>query len=183
MKPSRPAVFEIASAFLALGGQGFGGQGALLVLLIRELVERRAWLSEADITEAFTYTKLLPGSTVVQVVAFLGWKLRGASGVAAATIAFLLPAFSLMLAFAASYRLIAPLSGVAAALQGLTAAAVGLVVFAAWTLARKNIAEPAGVVVAVVVCVASVRFGISPALLVIAAGGLGIVREVVRKGK
>lgn len=180
---TRPTAFEITKSFLKLGAQGFGGQGALLVLLIRELVERRAWLSETDITEAFTYTKLLPGSTVVQVVAFLGWKLRGTSGVAAATIAFLLPSFFLMLAFAASYRYIAPLSGVAAALQGLTAAAVGLVVFAAWTLARKNIAGPAGVVVAVVVCVASVRFGINPAMLVIAAGGVGVVREVVKKGR
>jgi len=174
---TRPTAFEITKSFLKLGAQGFGGQGALLVLLIRELVERSAWLSETDIAEAFTYTKMFPGSTVVQVVAFLGWKLRGSSGVATATIAFLSPAFSLMLAFAASYRFIAPHSGVAAALQGLTAA-VGLVVFAAWTLARKNIAGPVGVVVAVV---ASVRFGINPALLVIAAGGLGIVREMVKK--
>jgi len=29
------------------------------------------------VTEALTYTKLLPGSTVVQVVAYLGYKLSG----------------------------------------------------------------------------------------------------------
>lgn len=114
----RPTIFNITKSFLKLGAQGFGGQGALLVLLVRELVERRAWLSEADITEAYTYTKLLPGSTVVQVVAFLGWKLRGATGVAASTVAFLLPPFFLMLAFAASYRRIASLSWVTTALQG-----------------------------------------------------------------
>ena len=66
--------------FLRIGATAFGGLGAALALVERELVAKRQWLTAADVTEALTYTKLLPGSTVVQVVAYLGYKLGGWSG-------------------------------------------------------------------------------------------------------
>lgn len=68
----KPSLSATGSYFIGLGFRAFGGLGAVLALLTRELVERRAWLREADLTKALTYTKLLPGSTVVQVVAYLG---------------------------------------------------------------------------------------------------------------
>jgi chromate transport protein ChrA len=60
--------------------------------LRRELVERRGWLQPSEITEALAYTKPLPGSTVVQVVTFLGWRVDNWPGVIVATVAFLFPA-------------------------------------------------------------------------------------------
>jgi chromate transport protein ChrA len=44
------------------------------------LVERRGWLRSSDVTAALAYTKPLPGSTGVQVVAFLAWRLGGWPG-------------------------------------------------------------------------------------------------------
>lgn len=174
---------QIARAFLLLGALGFGGQAALLALLTRDLAARRGWLTEADITEAFTYTKLLPGSTVVQVVAYLGWKLGGGKGAAVAALCFLLPAALFMLALAALYRSVASFAGVQAALNGLTAAVVGIVAVAAWTLGRKNIFDYLGLFVAVCVCAASVLWGVNPALLVVAAGLLGVAREALKGEK
>lgn len=179
----RAPIVQIARAFLVLGALGFGGQVALLVLLTRDLVERRGWLTEADITEAFTYTKLLPGSTVVQVVAYLGWKLGGGVGVAVATACFLLPPVLFMLALAVLYRYVATLAGVRAALNGLTASVVGLVAVAAWTLGKKNLADALGLLVATLVCAASILWGLNPALLVVAAGVIGIAREAAKGAK
>lgn len=178
-----PSLFQIARAFLLLGVLGFGGQAALLVLLTRDLVERRGWLAEADITESFTYTKLLPGSTVVQVVAYLGWKLGGGKGAAVAAACFLFPAVLFMLALAALYRFVADFAGVRAALNGLTAAVVGLVAVATWTLGRKSISDVLGLLVAILVCTASALWGVNPALLVVAAGLLGVAREAWKGGK
>ena len=73
----RPSVPATALAFLRVGAQAFGGQAALLPLLERDLVARRGWVRDADITQALTYVSLLPGSTNVQVVAYLGWRLWG----------------------------------------------------------------------------------------------------------
>ena len=73
----KPSLSATGSYFLGLGFRAFGGLNDVPALLTRELVERRAWPRETDLTEALPYTKLLPGSTVVQVVTYLGWKLRG----------------------------------------------------------------------------------------------------------
>ena len=173
-----PRLSDLAWAFLRLGAQGFGGLGAVIALMTRDLVERRGWLQETDVTEALTYTKLLPGSSVVQVAAYLGWKLRGLPGALVASGAFLLPAFLMMLGLAASHQFIKPLAGISAALTGLTAAVTGLLLVTGWSLGRKNIVGVGGFLIASLTLVASVRYGINPAVLVIAAGGLGIVREM-----
>ena len=46
-------------------------------MLNRDLAERRGWVRSTDISEALAYTKPLPGSTVVQVVTYLGWRIGG----------------------------------------------------------------------------------------------------------
>jgi len=172
----KPTLLATLNCFLMIGVQGFGGLGAVLTLINRDVVRRR-WLSETDVTEALTYTKLLPGSTVVEVVAYLGWKLHGLSGALGVTAAFLLPAFLVMLDLAVGYRSLSALVGVPAALSGLTAAVVGLLVMTTWTLGRKNITEIGGLIVALVALTASVHYKVNPALLVVAAGLLGVLAE------
>lgn len=176
----RPPLPMMALAFLRLGAQAWGGQAVTIALLERDFAERRGWLELPDITQALTYVNLLPGSTNVQVVAFLGWRLRGFAGMLTATIAFLLPSFLVMLAFAAAYHFLRPLHGVPAALQGLTAAAVGLIAATMLTLGRKTVHGWGGVAVAVLVFLGSVRFHLNPALLVALAGLIGVVREARR---
>jgi chromate transporter len=173
----RPSLFEIAWSFLHLGTLAFGGQGGLLALLNRDFVERRRWITEADVVEAFTYVQLLPGAVVVQVVAYLGYKLRSWRGAAAATICFLLPSVAVMLILASVYKRVAAVAGVPDALQGLTAAVVGLIAVAAWKQGRKTVTDALGLVTAVSVCAASVWGHINPAVLVIAAGLIGVIRE------
>ena len=84
--------------FTKIGASAFGGLGVTLSLIERHLVKDRGVLTAQDVTESLTYTKFLPGSTGVQVVGYLTYRLGGWSSTALATSAFLLPAFLLMLA-------------------------------------------------------------------------------------
>lgn len=178
-----PTLGEMARAFLLVGALAFGGQSGLLALLNRDLVERRGWIAESDITEAFTYVQMLPGAVVVQVVAFLGWRLRGGRGAAVATTAFVLPSLLTMLFLGMAYQRIAGLAGVRAALGGLTAAVVGLIVVATWKQARKMITGGIALAVALAACAASLLWQVNPAFLVIAAGLLSIAREARSGGQ
>jgi chromate transporter len=178
---TKPTIIKTANSFLIIGASSFGGLGAVLTLINREVVQRRSWLTVTDITEALTYTKFLPGSTTVQVVAYLGWKLHGWVGALIATSAFLLPAFLMMLFLAASYSVLSPLAGVREALSGLTAAVVGLLVLTTWTLGRQNITGIGGIIVAIVVLITSICDKVNPALLIIPAGLLGILVEARKK--
>jgi chromate transporter len=169
----RPGLLSLGWALLCIGAVAFGGLGATLALLRRELVERRGWLRPTDITEALAYTKPLPGSTVVQVVTFLGWRVGNWPGAVVATVAFLLPALALMTVAAAAVMALPDAPWVHGALTGLQVAVVGLLAAALWHLARSE----AGSALLLTVLLAGFAAGlfVNAAVVVAAAGAIGVV--------
>jgi chromate transporter len=165
----------LAWVFFRIGAVAFGETE--LVIVERELVDRRGVLTHQDLTDALTYTKPLPGSTVVQMVAYLAYRLGGWPGSAVATLVYLLPSTLAMMALAAGYIAVSGLPLVRPAADGLTAAAVGLLLATAWRLGKRTInpRQPLSVALAVGAIVAGGVFGISAALLVLVAGVIGIV--------
>lgn len=166
--------------FFRIGCVGFGGLGSVLAIIERDLVTKRQKLAAEDITEALTYTKLLPGSTVVQVCSYLGYKLGGWSGSAASTIAFVLPAFLVMLVLAVFYKSISTLPNVQGGLRGLSAAVVGVLVVTCYQLGRSAIKDWLGVILAVIAFVAAVVFHAPLALIVIGAGIIGLLAYFIK---
>lgn len=160
--------------FFRIGIFGFGGLGSVLALIERDLVDKRNLLSKDEITEALTYTKMLPGSTVVQIVGYLGWRLGGWSGSAAATIGFVAPAFFVMLALSALYLQVSGLAGVQGALRGLNAAVIGLLVVTTYKLGQSAIKGLWGFFLAAASLILAAFAQFPLALIVGGAGLLGI---------
>ena len=175
----RPGLLSLAWALLCIGAVAFGGLGATLALLRRELVERRGWLQPSDITEALAYTKTLPGSTVVQVVTFLGWRVGNWPGAVVAAVAFLLPALALMTVAAAAVMALPDAPWVRGALTGLQVAVVGLLAAALWHLARS---EAGSALLSTVLLVGfAAGLFVNAAAVVAAAGGIGVVIDRVKR--
>lgn len=168
---------QLGCQFIRIGIAAFGGLGVTLSLIERYLVKDRGVLTAQDVTESLTYTKFLPGSTGVQVVGYLGYRLAGWPGAALATIAFLLPAFMLMLVLAILYEEITVLLADAAtpALRGLTATVAGILVATIYRLAKPAITTLTGGIVAVAACGLGIFLRINPAWIVLVAGMLGIL--------
>ncbi len=171
----RLSMVTLAWVFFRIGAMAFGETE--LVMIERELVDRRKVLTHQDLTDALTYTKPLPGSTVVQIVAYLAYRLRGWPGSAVATAIYLTPSTLAMVALAAGYLAFSGLPLLRPAVEGLTAAAVGLLLATAWRLGKRAVdpRQPLSVVLALGAIVAGGIFGISAALLVVVAGLIGIV--------
>ncbi len=175
----RRGPLSLGWALLCIGAVAFGGLGATLTLLRRELVERRGWLHPGDITEALACTKPLPGSTVVQVVTFLGWRLGNWPGAIVATAAFLLPALALMIVAAAAVMALPDAPWARGALTGLQVAVVGLLTAALWHLARSE----AGSALLLTVLLAGFAAGlfVNAAFVVAAAGAIGVLIDQVKR--
>jgi chromate transporter len=175
----QPDIVAVGWALLRIGAVAFGGLGATLVLLNRDLVERRSWLKSGDVSDALAYTKPLPGSTVVQVVTFLGWRLAGWPGAIVATVMFLLPAFAIMTIGAAAVLALPDVPVVRNALTGLQIAVIGLLAAALWRLARSE----AGSAVLRTVLVAAFLAGlfVNAAVIVAVAGVLGVAFDRARR--
>src|SRR5215213_8245209 len=121
-----PSLRIISYELLRVGTFAFGGIGAALPMLHRGLVERRNWLVPSDISEALAFTRALPGSTGIQVAAYLGWRLRGWPGALVAAVAFILPAATMMTAAAAGSLILPEHLWVKGAMIGIQVAVVGL---------------------------------------------------------
>lgn len=167
-------LLSLTATFLKIGTLAFGGLGAALALIERELVQIRKVLGAEELTEALTYTKLLPGSTVVQVVAYLGYKLGGWPGSALATAAFVLPSAVVMVALAALYGAATMVPAIDPSVRGLTAAVVGILLATTYRLGKSNTKEPLTLAIAAVAFLLGAFFDLSAALIVVGAGLVGI---------
>lgn len=161
--------------FLRIGATAFGGLGTTLALVEREFVTKRGLLTAAEVTDALTYTKLLPGSTGPQAIAYLGYTLGGWSGSALAITGFLLPSAVLMVLLAAAYVATTTLPAIGPGVNGLTAGVVGILLATTYRLGKPNIQEPLTWGIALGAFAAGAFLGVSAAAIVVAAGLLGII--------
>lgn len=166
-----PSLPILAWDLLRLGAVAFGGLGTTLALLQRQLVDRRGWLQERDIGEALAFTKALPGSTGIQVVAYLGWRLHGWPGALVAAVVFIAPATALMIVAAAASLALPDLPSVKGALTGVQVSVVGLLAAAMWRLARSEAKGPTLTGVLLASCV--LGFFVHALIVVVGAGLIG----------
>lgn len=162
--------------FLRIGAFGFGGLGSVIALMERELVHRYAILTSEDLIEALAYTKFLPGSTVVQIVTYVGWRLGGWSVAALATLAFITPAVVMMLLLSLLYTQFTTSSNIQGALQGLNAAIVGLLIVSSYRLGRSIIQDKFHLGLAITAFILAIVFQSSPIAIVIGTGSLSVLR-------
>jgi chromate transporter len=133
---------QIAGIYLRIGALAFGGLGATVALIERELVDRHKAVTRDDVASALTHTKLLPGSTVVQVVAYLGWRVGGWPGSALATICFILPSALLMLGLAYEYTQLAVTPGIVAMRRGVLSVVIALLIGTMFRLTVQVVTTP-----------------------------------------
>src|SRR3954454_19846645 len=86
-------LWQLVLYMLRLGTLGFGGPVALAGYMHRDLVERRAWISEADYKEGLALAQLMPGPLAAQLAMYLGYVHYRIAGATAVGVAFVVPSF------------------------------------------------------------------------------------------
>lgn len=174
------SLVTLGGIFLRIGLTSFGGLGATLAVLQRELVEKRELLTTRQMTEALTFTKPLPGATAFQVVCYLGFQLGGWPGSAVAAVAFVLPPMLGMVAMAKLYDLVNGLPRFPSVLAGLVATVVGLLLATTFKMGKDNVRGVVSVLIAATACLLAARFRVNGALIVGVAGLVGLIALMPR---
>jgi len=143
------ALFSIFTTFLRLGATAYGGP-AMMAPLRAMCVGKRQWLTEQEFKEGMALCQVIPGATMVQMVAYVGYRLRGLPGALMAAMGFILPAFLLMAGLSAAYFHFGDLPLVRALFHGLAAIVVAIVLNASLSLSRTAIHGWQGVLLAAV---------------------------------
>jgi chromate transporter len=127
---------ELVTVFGTLGLIGFGGPVAHIALMRREVVDRRAWLTERELLDLIGLTSLIPGPNSTELAMLIGHRRAGGWGLVIAGFAFILPAAGLVLALAWAYVTYGTTPGAEALLYGIMPVVLAVVAAALVGFAR-----------------------------------------------
>ena len=149
-----------------------------MVAYIRKLVvEEKHWLDAETFSDGVALCQMIPGATAMQTAAYVGLKTRGVKGASAGFVGFGLPAFLLMMAFAALYTYSYNLPVVVSAFNGLEAIIVAIVANATFAFGKTSLKDWKSLAIA---GVAAVLFGLNVhpifVILIAAVGGLVLLK-------
>ena len=73
-------LWELFYTFAKVGVMTFGGGYAMLPILQREVVEKKGWATDEELTDYFAIGQCTPGVIAVNTATFIGQKHRGVAG-------------------------------------------------------------------------------------------------------
>ena len=167
-------LLDMFLTFARIGGFTFGGGYAMLPMLQKEVVNGRHWATDEELMDYYAIGQCTPGIIAVNTATFVGYKNRGIPGAIAATLGVIAPSLVIIMIIAAFISNFIELSAVSSAFAGIRACVCVLIGSAVVKLAKKSLVDKGAIAIAAVVFVLSLFTSVSPALLVVVAGAIGI---------
>lgn len=167
-------------AFLKIGAVLFGSGYVLVALLRSELVDGLGWITETQLLDAVAVGQATPGP-LFSTATFIGYVVGGPPGAIAATVGVFLPAF---VAVAVSIPLLDRLRTSVRArafLDGVNAAAVGLLGVVAVQLAFAGVPDAVGALTLIAAFVLLIR-GVGTGWLIAVGAAIGLIRGLLALG-
>lgn len=130
---------DLFLTFAKVGVCTFGGGYAMLPILQREVVEKKGWATEEELTDYFAIGQCTPGIIAVNTATFIGHKYKGIPGGVLATLGVVFPSLIIITVIAAFLQEFASYPVVAHALAGINAAVVALIAVSVVKLGKSTL--------------------------------------------
>ena len=118
---------DLFLTFAKIGVCTFGGGYAMLPILQRELVEKRGWATEEELSDYFAIGQCTPGIIAVNTATFVGHSRKGAAGGVIATLGLVCPSILVILVIAGFLKKFRESRGVDAVFYGIRPASTALI--------------------------------------------------------
>jgi chromate transporter len=164
---------EIARVFLKIGAMSYGGP-AIMGIMQTEIQERREWISKQEFVEGLALVNMLPGPGATQLGIFIGHAKAGLAGGILAGVCFVLPAFLIMLALAATYVAFGTLPTMRNAFYGIGPVVVGIFAASVYRLGKATIREHSQIAIAAAAAILMLFTPVGLVMTLMAAGCVGI---------
>ena len=167
-------LLEIFLVSIRLGLTSFGGPVAHLGYFHAEYVERRRWLDHESFASIVALSQALPGPASSQVGIAIGMIRAGPLGSLLAWVGFTVPSAIALVLFAYGLDEFGSVED-SGWLHGLKLAAVAIVAFAVWGMARTLAADRTRATIAILATIGTLAWGsvLAPVAIIVAAGVVG----------
>ena len=168
--------------FFKMGAVTFGGGYAMLPILRREVVEKSGWMAEEEILDYYALSQGLPGIISVNVGVFIGHKQHKVPGALAAAFGVVSPCIIII---SLIYFVLSSFQDnvyVRHALSAITVCVAALILDTVLSMAKKGIKDIFGIILCLAVLYLSLFTDVSPILIIIASGILGVIVQSLKAG-
>jgi chromate transporter len=160
--------------FLKIGAVLYGSGYVLFALLRADLVVRYAWITDQQLLDAIAIGQITPGPLFTSAT-FIGYVLAGVPGALLATLGIFLPSFLFVALSSPLIPRIRSSAWAGAFLDGVNAAALGLMAAVTWQLGLASLVDPLTIVVALAAFSLLLRFKVNSTWLILAGALIGLL--------
>ena len=142
-------------SFIKIGTFTFGSGWSILAQMEQEFVDKRHWITKAELLDLLAVGKSLPGIMITNITMLFGYQMAGVAGGILAVLGIALPAVVVLSLVTLVYDAIKSNYWVWAALKGVQCAVVPIIGGAAISLGREGLKDKMGLVLcaaALVLC-------------------------------
>lgn len=103
------------------------------------VVQKRQLVTHEEMLDGISLAAILPGPMAANVVAYVGYRIRGVWGAVVSSVSVLLPSYLMILAFTIFYLRSGEIPAVDKAFMAFIPAMVAIILAAAWRMSKKTI--------------------------------------------
>ncbi len=166
---------ELFISFFKIGILTFGGGYAMLPMIEREVVDKNKWASIEEVMDYFAISQCTPGVIAVNIATFIGYKIKGIVGGIIATVGVITPSVIIITVIASFLNMVYQNQIVQHAFAGIGVAVCALLIQAFIKICKTSVKSAFSFILAAASFLVSFIFGVSPVIIVIAAGVCGAI--------
>jgi len=168
-----PTYINLFLTFFRMGLTAFGGL-AMFAHVRKHIVDEKKWLDGNTFDSGLALCQVIPGAIIMQLVAYIGLKLKGVRGALVCFTGFGLPAFLIMFVLSVLYKHSRNIAGVELILTALRVVIVAIVANAAYIFGKKNFRNVNDWMISAIAAGLFVT-KLHPSVVLVIAGLLGLV--------
>lgn len=170
-------LLQVFWTFFKISPVSFGGGFAMMPLMKDEIVNKKKWLNDDEMIDAFALAQSTPGAVGVNSAAFIGFRIAGFKGAVSATIGIILPTFFIVIALSSLFLFVQDNKVVEAAFKGIRPAVVALIAYAAVLTVRSSLRNKSSIILLIVALALMLFLQIHPIILLVSGILFGIISK------
>jgi chromate transporter len=141
IQPQPYNILRLFLVFLKAGALMYGSGYVLLAFIHEDLVNRLGWLTNTQLVDAIAIGQVTPGP-LATTATFVGYLMGGVPAAGLATLAMFIPSFCITIILLLVLKKISLPNWVTTTFEGVSFAALGLMLGVTWDLAGAAIVDP-----------------------------------------
>lgn len=172
-------ILKFIYIFFIIGLESLGNMSAVTAVLEENLIKKNKLVTQEDILDAITMSRLGPGATTANAVAFLGNKIAGFWGGVLATIFYTIGPLIIIILLIGSIEKLLEYSFVSSALKGSLVCICVIFIKSTISMGRSVLINKFNIFIFIISLIISLFFNNSSAWIIIFAVVIGIIKKLI----